>query len=243
MSILNKYLRNGYSQNGEDGVIEEISLRLGIKFGTFVEFGAWDGKHLSNTYNLLEHGWNGVYIEADTKKFNDLIQNMRNFKERVTTIQAFVEIEGENTLDNLLARTDLPPEFDLLSIDIDSYDWQVWNSLVSYSPKIVIIEINSSIPVGVFQTHRNHNKIQGSSFTATVYLGKKKGYTPVCHTGNLIFVRNDLVEKLMLPQDEINFPELLFNYKWKRINWEEPIPGMNRLLGILGKLRRCLVLW
>ncbi|CAN0123266.1 unnamed protein product [Heterosigma akashiwo] len=31
-----------------------------------VEFGAWDGKHLSNTWSLInEHGWSSVQIEGD----------------------------------------------------------------------------------------------------------------------------------------------------------------------------------
>ena len=30
-----------------------------------VEFGAWDGKHLSNTFNLIEKGANSVLIEGE----------------------------------------------------------------------------------------------------------------------------------------------------------------------------------
>lgn len=39
-----------------------------------------------------------------------------------------------------LKQTDIPNDFELLSIDIDSYDYQVWKSLKVYKPKIVIIE-------------------------------------------------------------------------------------------------------
>lgn len=91
MSALNKYRKNIYSQFGEDGVIQEICLRLEIPIGSFVEFGAWGGKHFSNSYHLLEQGWNGIYIEGDEKKFDDLILNMRGFQDRVTLINAFQE--------------------------------------------------------------------------------------------------------------------------------------------------------
>ncbi|MGD0576024.1 MAG: hypothetical protein ABSB61_11775 [Anaerolineales bacterium] len=229
MSTLSRYRRNVYSQNGEDGVLEEILSRLGVERGSFVEFGAWDGKHLSNTYRLLEIGWKAVYIEADQAKYDQLVLNMRGFQDRVTTIHALVEATGEGSLDNLLARTSLAPDFELLSIDIDSFDWHVWKGLSHYRPKIVIIEINSSIPVGVFQTHRDA-RVRGSSFASTVMLGRAKGYVPVCHTGNLFFVDQELVGRLRLAEEELEYPELLFDYSWKSISWEGAT-GAQRSIG------------
>ena len=209
----NPFRKNIHSQNGEDGVIAEINRRLGIGNGQFVEFGAWNGKHLSNTYHLLEQGWEGVYIEADEQKFNDLLENMDSFPGMVDSIKAMVAIEGEQSLDALLSNTRVNPNFELLSIDIDTCDWYIWESLKNYQPAIVVIEINSFIPVGIIQTHRDGQIVQ-SSFSATLELGKVKGYTFVCHTGNMIFVRNDMAGKLGLSSTELNFPEVLFDYTW-----------------------------
>ncbi len=201
----------------------ELNARLRIRTGEFVEFGAWDGKHLSNTYRLLEKGWRGVYIEGDRERFEALRKNMAPFSDRVTVVNAFVSVTGENCLDRLLSDTSIRQDFDVLSIDIDSHDWQVWESLRNYWPKIVIIEINSHIPVGVYQVHDGVHAV-GSSFSSMVSLGHRKGYTPVCHTGNLIFVRNDLVGKIGLPEHERRYPELLFDYSWVRLNYAEPVP-------------------
>ncbi len=212
MKTLLKYKKNYYSQNGEDGVIEEILKRLGIKQGWFVEFRAWDGKHFSNTYNLVEEGWKGIEIEGDNKKVDDLKKNFVNHKDDILVICEYVSVNGEKSIDNILSKTPIPKDFDIISIDIDSYDWQVWNSFNNYKPKIVIIEINSSIPPGIESIH--DGKKQGSSFTSTLKLGVKKGYKLVCHTGNLIFVRNDLVDKLNLPDKELNNPESLFITTW-----------------------------
>jgi hypothetical protein len=207
-----EYRNNKYSQFGEDGIIEEISYRLGIREGWFVEFGAWDGQHLSNTYNLLAHkGWQGVFIECDPEKYKALLHTKEAFPERLHTLCAMVGFEGESKLDNLLAKTPIPPDFELLSIDIDSYDWQVWNALENYRPRIVIIECASAIPPGIYQIHNPPASV-GASFTALVELGRSKGYQLVCHTGNCIFIRDELVPNLNLEAKLLASPERLFNY-------------------------------
>ncbi|HSY17990.1 MAG TPA: hypothetical protein VK815_06630 [Candidatus Acidoferrales bacterium] len=64
---------NKCSQNGEDGIIAEIFQRFGIPEGWFVEFGAWDGKHLSN--------WSGVFIGSDPQKYQHLLKTSAAFPE------------------------------------------------------------------------------------------------------------------------------------------------------------------
>ncbi len=206
-----EYQANRYSQTGEDGIIAEIFRRLGVAEGWFVEFGACDGKWLSNTYNLLAHkNWQGVYIEAHAGRYEQLLKTQAQFPGKIHTLCATVGFEGENKLGDLLARTPLPKNFELLSIDIDSYDWQVWRALEHYQPQVVIIELNCTIPPGIVSTH-NPPASQGASFTALVNLGREKGYQLVCQTGNCFFVRNDLVPKLGLPQALLAAPEKMFN--------------------------------
>jgi hypothetical protein len=206
------FRKNIHSQSGEDGILEELSKRLSIAKGTFVEFGAWDGKHLSNTFHLLEQGWSGVHIEGDPIKFQDLLKTRQLYPNTLTPVCCYVDFQGENTLDAILSKTKTPKYFDILSIDIDSFDWQVWWSLKNYHPKIVIVESNTEILPGIFQVH-TPGEVQGSSFTALLELGKKKGYALVCNTGNLIFVRNDLTKKVGLNEMYLDFPELLFDYR------------------------------
>jgi hypothetical protein len=225
MPTLSGFRSNVYSQNGEDGVIAEVCRRLSITSGFFVEFGAWDGKHLSNTFKLLEAGWGGLYIESDPARYGDLISNMAVFGEHITLVNALVEPAGDDALDNILTRAHVAQSFDLLSVDIDSFDWQIWESLNRFKPKIVVIEINSSIPVGIYQTYRSSSAEPGASFTSMVELGRAKGYVPVCHTGNLIFVSADLVSQLNLSRQELLYPEVLFDQSWCRLRYVSPIPA------------------
>src|SRR3954468_19503553 len=53
-----------YSQNDEDGIIQEIFRRIGTTNRTFVEFGVESGIEC-NSAKLLIEGWRGLWIEAD----------------------------------------------------------------------------------------------------------------------------------------------------------------------------------
>lgn len=205
---------NVYSQNGEDGIIAEIFRRIGISAGWLVEFGAWDGIYLSNTYRIIQQHetFQAVYIEGDADKFNDLRCTAKSLSGRLIPIHAFVQAKGELSLDNILFQTPLPSDFELLSIDVDGMDYQIWEALQRYSPKIVVIEINSSIPPDEEQIHDDSR--QGSSFKSTLRLGQTKGYTCVCHTGNLIFVRNEVMLRIGLNKKYLEHPELLFDPAW-----------------------------
>jgi hypothetical protein len=200
MSELLQYCRNIHSQNGEDGILIEIFQRLGITPSWVCEFGAWDGKHLSNTFYWVQQGANAVYIEADEEKLNDLHSTCETYN-NILPIHSYVEADGPNSLDNILVDTLIPTDFDILSIDIDSYDYQVWKGFNNYMPKVVVIEINSGVqPTN--ETHIHDETHQGTGFLPMLRLGIEKGYTLVAHTGNLIFVRNDLFNTLnMLPKD------------------------------------------
>jgi len=214
-SNLNKYAHNVFSQNGEDGIIQELIHRLQIsKMGFCVEFGAWDGIKFSNTFNLVKnHGWQALYIEGDSQKYELLMETARQYP-NIKTRNCWIEPNQDSIhcLDNVLLEEEVLMDFDLLSIDIDSCDLEVWQSMQSYLPKIVIIEINSSIPPGIRQTHMETG--DGGSFTSTLECAINKGYSLVCHTGNMIFVRNDLLPSVGLPESYYFYPESQFNWAW-----------------------------
>ena len=67
---LKQYAENKHSQFGEDGIIQKVFEVLpDQKEKWCVEFGAWDGKFLSNTHELIaNHNWKGVLIEGNKKK-------------------------------------------------------------------------------------------------------------------------------------------------------------------------------
>lgn len=207
-----KYCRNVYSQNGEDGILEQLLKELSITRGVFCEFGAADGLFSSNTYNLIEnHSFSGMAIELNPSLYQKCVSNYRPFP-NVQVFQGAVDYRDKNNdLNAWLERGNLPYDLDVLSIDIDSDDYYVWQGLTKFSPKIVIIETNSyrdpifeELPNSASQEYTIDllkawcpiRVAMGSSFISILQLGLMKGYIPVAFTGNLTFVRKDLVYKL-----------------------------------------------
>ncbi len=212
MSTLQRFRRNIYSQNGEDGVIAEIIRRVGLKPGWTCDVGAWDGRYGSNCYALVKRQWPCLMIEANTRKFRYLQQLAQRSNGLIHPLNAHVDHNaGSNSLDALIERARRPGKMELLSIDIDSYDYHVWRGF-SGRPAMVVIEINSSTLPGEKYIHRGEGRL--TSFSAMLELGQSKEYTLVCHTGNMIFVRNEDVDKLALPAAELAHPESLFVRDW-----------------------------
>jgi len=185
-----QHVRNVTSQYGEDGIIEKVLEIISPKDKWCVEFGSWDGRKCSNTFSLIEKkGYSAVLIEADAKRYRDLLKTYRG-NPRVIPMHAFVGFDQADCLDRLLERTNIPTDFDLLSIDIDGNDYHVWQAANDYKPKIVVIEFNPTIPKNVeFVQPRDVRVTQGSSLLSISKLGKEKGYELVAATtANAIFV-------------------------------------------------------
>jgi len=179
-----KHRKNYYSQNGEDGVLEYILDKIQNKNKWCVEFGAWDGIHLSNTYHFISKlGYHGVLIEGVKGRYDILCANMEKFGS--ICINKFVNYEGLDTLDLILSETPIPIDFDLLSIDIDGNDYYVWEALNNYKPKVVIIEINirnkpNQNIINKKDSSYRHG-VSGTSILPLTKLAEKKGYTLVAN--------------------------------------------------------------
>jgi hypothetical protein len=189
-----------YSQNDEDGILQEIFRRIGVRHKSFVEFGCGYGLE-NNTAYLLSQGWRGLWMDGDQVNaeriatgFGYLIEHgLLKFK------QAFITREN---IDALIAEAALGPEIDLLSIDLDGNDYGVWEAISAVDARVVMIEYNAKFrpPHDWTLTYdANHvwagNDQMGSSLAALARLGAAKGYQLVgCNLIglNAFFVRSDL---------------------------------------------------
>ena len=189
-----------FSQNGEDGVLAEIFNRIGTDSKVFVEFGVGPGREgncvlLADVYN-----WAGLFMEGSVHHFADLEYKYAGI-DRVVTRHEMVTAEN---IEGLLREAHIPLAFDLLSIDIDSNDYWVWQALSSYRPRVVVCEFNGALDPTRSLTQPyapgsgwDRTEYFGASLAALRELGEQKGYTLVHAdlTGtNAFFVRQEYAD-------------------------------------------------
>jgi hypothetical protein len=184
-----------FSQNGEDGVIREVFKRIGTSDKHFVEIGASDGTE-NCTRNLVEHGWSGVWVEADQQR-----------AVKAASISSNVTVIGQpakrSTIAHLLRQVGVPSRVDLLVVDIDSDDLGILQAAVpALEPRVIVVEYNAAftynaawaLPPGKL-TGWDGTFRHGASLQALDSVASASGYSLIhCDsTGvNAFFVRSEL---------------------------------------------------
>ena len=202
-----------YSQFNEDKLLLDIFQKKGIDQGYFMEFGAWDGIHLSNCRMFFEKGWNGCFIESDTKRFNKLKKNYHNDK-NILLLNETINLTN-NSLNNIIQKNNIN-SIDLLSIDIDGLDLTILKSLSALRPKIIIIECNTDIPFDVNFEDTNNDQI-GSSLLAMQNYALSSNYEIINATlCNLILIDKNFNNKTF---SILNISDIYKIVKPLRLSW------------------------
>jgi len=209
-SLLFKY-GNIYSQTGQDGIIGFLLEVLGIENGFFCEFGAWDGVKFSNTRWLYEKGWSGLLIEPHSSKYKVLVSNYER-QEIGSTIflhNGFVgtRFDDQPRLHEILKQLCHREAIDLLVIDIDGYDLEVFEA-TSVQPSILVIEGGTNIAPNINAQFPYSRRYQHSLAYINSVM-ESRGYGLVCFLQDSYYVRRDLIEKARINL-EIRTPEEVF---------------------------------
>jgi hypothetical protein len=133
---------SGFSQNGEDGVLDVLRGRLGSSNRYFVEIGAADGIENNTGWLAFAEKYSGVMIEGDERR-------AARAARAVSSVNLGVECR------NLFAVPEKAPEIvslalqrnpDVLSVDIDGCDYYIVRALLEAGmrPRILVVEYNSA---------------------------------------------------------------------------------------------------
>jgi hypothetical protein len=208
-----------HSQNGEDGILLFIFSKIGLTNRVTIEFGVGNGTQC-NSANLLQNfGFTGLFMEGNQ---NDVKTGKRIYELKgitgLTFINAFITAENIN---DLITKAGFSGEIDLLNVDIDGNDYWVWKAINCVSPRVVVVEYNSSfgpekaitVPYKPDFNRWDYHKsgwYHGASISALSKLAEEKGYDLVaCDTSgvNAFFVRKDVNVFKKMSAQEAYYPE------------------------------------
>lgn len=193
---------NTYSQDGEDGILKAIFAVIGNSNRFCMECGASDGIFFSNTRKLVEQGWSALLIEADAKAYQRLVQNSAPFGDKVQCRHAM--IDDTTRLEMVLDSVGAPHDLDLAVIDVDGQDYYLFNSLLKYKPRVVVIEMNPSVDPDFIPALGAQGQ---AGVMATAKLAFGKLYTPVWQgRWNLILVKQPFDRMLSGPKEHFLGP-------------------------------------
>jgi hypothetical protein len=194
-----KSKRGDNSYAGEFEYLRLLLEKLNINGGFVVDIAASDGVTQSSTLGFFSNrDWRGLAVEMDPEKFANLAFIYSQFEDvklarcRVTPVN----------VEALLVGNEVPQDFTLLSLDIDSYDLSVMDEMLraGFRPQIVSMEINEKIPPPVYFTvnfEDSHfwqgDHFYGCSLAAAASVVKPRGYKlESLQFNNAVFVREDI---------------------------------------------------
>jgi hypothetical protein len=198
---------HAYSQNYEDAIIAEIFSRIGERSRVFVEIGIETGTEC-NTRALLERGWTGVWIDANTAAIDVARSNMAPYLENGTLRIVEAMVAKDNVQEMLSGHLGNTP-IDFLSVDVDYNTSHIWRAIgaparvscIEYNPAFAP-QVEWEVPYDPAAMWDGTNRY-GASLKTLERIGREKGLALVgCdfHGVNAFFVaENECGEKFLAP--------------------------------------------
>lgn len=189
------------SQTATDGLVIQLLKSLPELSRTFVEIGC--GRSGGNASILAEDlGWSGLMVDASEVSTTTLANRLSHVP-GLKVVNSFVTPENINSL---LQDNGFDGDVDILSIDIDSYDYWVLKAMDACRPKILCMEFNPVlgneealvVPQGSMNDSTPKD-YRGASIRAISELAATKGYRPVVGDDNGVnafFLREDVLPEL-----------------------------------------------
>lgn len=176
-----------FSQFGSDGIIQYLIQKVKIPNKTFIEFGVGDYSESNTRFLLMNNNWKGLIIDMDSSHQEYLKSNLGKdifYRHDITAVTKHLTLKNIN---QTFADNGFTGDIGLLCIDVDSIDYWMLEAISAVSPRILIVEYNSTFGDKYSVTVPNKDNFDrekehyshlyfGASLRAIVTLAKKKGY-------------------------------------------------------------------
>jgi hypothetical protein len=196
-----------FSQFGEDGIIQYLIGRVPIEHDTFIEFGVEDYRESNTRFLLSNDNWRGLILDGGDSHVKFVRSHDIGWRHTIDARTVFLTTDNIN---ETFASAGFTGDIGLLSVDIDGNDFWVLEAIEAVSPRILIVEYNStfgpnaavSVPYDpAFQRTRAHhsNLYWGASLAALCQAADRKGLAFVGSNtagNNAFFVRRDVLGDL-----------------------------------------------
>ena len=132
---------SGFSQNGEDGILDVLRGQLSSSNRFFVEIGAADGVENNSSWLAVMEKYNGLMVEGDSWLVGRANRTVVPLSIGAECINMFVDTGNIGDLKSLMLHYDP----DVFSLDIDGNDYYIAKGIfeAGIRPKIFVVEYNS----------------------------------------------------------------------------------------------------
>lgn len=133
---------SGFSQNGEDGILDVLRRRLPSPNRFVLEIGAADGTENNSSWLLMAERYEGLMVEGDPRQSARARRNIARYSIGSECLSMFVTLD---TVDAILKKVPYR-DSDIFSLDIDGNDYHIARRMfdAGFRPKIVAVEYNSA---------------------------------------------------------------------------------------------------
>jgi hypothetical protein len=132
---------SGFSQNGEDGILDVLRSQLSQNNRYFMEIGASDGLENNTSWLAIAEKYSGLMVEGNP----GLAERARRIiGEHSVTVECHAAFVTRETVPDL-RKLALVSDPDVFSLDIDGNDYHIVKQLLTEGlrPKILVVEFNA----------------------------------------------------------------------------------------------------
>lgn len=132
---------SGFSQNGEDGILDVLRSQLRKANRYFIEIGSSDGIECNCAWLVVAEQYRGIMVEGNPRLAERAQQMITGFSVGAECYNMFLKRETVQTLRSKAFHLDP----DIFSLDIDGNDYYIAEAIfeAGFRPKIFVVEYNS----------------------------------------------------------------------------------------------------